>query len=140
MRAVAAEMAKRRRPRASTGASTPCSISENEILWSAVKVEDAKAQTRVLDEQMKAACAKMKQWLALETKLKEAREAQLRTEDKAKLWEQREKDVELCAQEYEDAKKKAEQAAAHLEEARAEEDAAKRAVRELRSMLELDED
>ena len=136
-------MAKRRRPRASTGstgASTPCSISENEILWSAVKVEDAKAQTRVLDEQMKAACAKMKQWLALETKLKEAREAQLRTEDKAKLWEQREKDAELCAQEYNEAKQKADQAVAHLEEARAEEDAAKRAVRELRSMLELDED
>ena len=46
----------------------------------------------------------------------------------------------MCAQEYNEAKQKADQAVAHLEEARAEEDAAKRAVRELRSMLELDED
>ena len=115
-------------------------ISENELLWASAKVDEARAQARELDEQMASACTKLKKWTALDAKIKEARDAHLRTVDKVTLLEQRKRTIEQCAQEIKEAKEKAAQAAAHLEEARAEEDEARCAVRELRLALEEEEE
>ena len=110
-------------------------VSDADVNWFGVKVDEAKAQARELHEQVKVADMRVRQWTAINDKLREAHDATLRASSLNELSDNWAAEAERQARAALEAQREAQRSSAERDRASAAAAAARRAAATLRRAL-----